>query len=102
MKDFWNVILHTVADDKVKAPKNNPKKSGNYLCTCIQYWNGEEVNRYLQVMAYNAEKGFWHDCNHPHGISHVILAWTNKVKPCKFQSFDYLAGGILVEKGQGR
>ena len=53
-------------------------------------------------MAYNAEKGFWHDCNHPHGISHVILAWTNKVKPCKFQSFDYLAGGVLVEKGQVR
>ena len=35
MKNFWNVILHTVEGDKVKAPKNNTKKSGNYLCTCI-------------------------------------------------------------------
>ena len=79
------------------SSSSNPLTNAYHL-----YWNGEEVSRYLQVMAYNAEKGFWHDCNHPHGISHVILAWTNKVKPCKFQSFDYLAGGVLVEKGQVR
>lgn len=91
----WNVILNTLEDNKILPSKNNPKESGDYLCTCIQYFEGKEVKRYLQIMTYNKDKNYWHDLNHEHGISHIILAWTNAIKTCDFKNFYYSTGYLF-------
>ena len=98
MDNIWNVILHKLDNNNVARPTNNPVETGNYLCTCVHFFNGKEIVRYLQVMHYNSEKNCWHDCNNVSGISHNILAWTDKIKPCDFTDYDYLVGGYFVEK----
>ena len=98
---IWNILLHKEDKDneyKLIAPTNNPKKSGKYLCTCINYWKGEEVLRYLQIMYYDAKKNYWHDEYNASGISHNILAWTDEVDVCSFNNFNYVVGGHFVEK----
>ena len=97
-KGIWNVVLYKVDGDRLVRSENNPKESGRYLCTCVRMWQGEEQGRYLQVMEYDANKNHWHDCGNKNGISHGILAWTDKVIPCDFKDFDYVAGGCLIEK----
>lgn len=94
---FWNIVLYTENENKLEVPKNNPKKSGKYLCTCVRYWRGIEIERYLQIMEYDALRNTWHDCNNPCGISHTILAWTNDIILCDFQNFKYV-DGFLVER----
>ena len=98
MENIWNVILHKLDGNQLVSPENNPTESGRYLCTCVQKWNGEEVARYLQIMEYDVKKNHWHDCGNPSGISHSILAWTDKIKPCEFTDYEYLVGGYFVEK----
>ena len=99
MDNIWNVILHNVDENnQLVNPQNNPKESGRYLCTCVNFYYGEEQNRYLQVMEYDVKKNYWHDCGHANGISHNILAWTDKISPCLFTDFTYLAGGYFLEK----
>lgn len=96
---MWNVILHKeVEDNKVVNPENNPTESGNYLCTCIRMLDGKEYGRYLQIMRYDKKVNDWFDTNWSHGISHNIIAWTDKIKPCDFQDYRYLGGGIFVSK----
>lgn len=94
---IWNVILHQLHDNQLQEPVNNPAHSGRYLCTCVQTWNGEEVARYLQVMEYDAEKKYWHDCGNKHGISHHILAWTDQIMPCSYKDYTYLVGGYFLK-----
>ena len=89
MNDIWNVVLYKLNGNTLISSKNNPTKSGRYLCTCVQMWQGEEQKRYLQVMEYDASKNHWHDCGNESGISHNILAWTDKIIPCDFTDFDY-------------
>ena len=98
MNDIWNIILYKEDDDKLVRSNNNPKNSGTYLCTCVNFWQGKEVSRYLQMMHYNAEKNHWHDCGNASGISHNILAWTDKINPCDFTNFEYSIGGYFIEK----
>ena len=98
MNDIWNVVLYKLNGNTLISSKNNPTKSGRYLCTCIQMWQREEQKRYLQVMEYDASKNHWHDCGNESGISHNILAWTDKIIPCDFTDFDYIAGGCFVER----
>ena len=97
MNNIWNVILSSIEDNKIKPSKNNPKVSGKYLCTCVLMWQGEK-HKYLQMMEYNADKNYWHDCGNKNGISHNILAWTDNIKPCEFDDFEYIAGGYFIEK----
>ena len=49
-------------------------------------------------MEYDANKNYWHDCGNKSGISHNILAWTDKINVCDFNDFNYIAGGYFVEK----
>lgn len=98
MNNIWNVILHKLDGNKLLNPENNPSESGKYLCTCVRFWDGKEVLRYLQIMYYDAKKNYWHDENNASGISHNVLAWTDKIKPCEFLDFHYVVGGNFVEK----
>ena len=98
MNDIWNIILHEEKNNKISIPINNPKKSGRYLCTCVSFRHGKEINRYLQIMTFNYEKNHWHDCNTPGGISHNILAWTDKIEPCDFTNYNYQIGGYFMKK----
>ena len=95
---MWNLLLHKLNGNELVAPTNNPTKSGRYLCTCVQYWQGEEISRYLQIMEFDAPNNHWHDCGNKSGISHNILAWTDKVDVCDFNDFDYICGGYFCEK----
>lgn len=95
---IWNILLCEAESNKIIGPDNNPKKSGRYLCTCVQFTNGEEINRYLQVMDYDANRNCWHDCGTKHGITHNILAWTENVPVCSFQDYEYEVGGCLMKK----
>ena len=97
MSDIWNVILHTLDGNTLVRPNNNPKTSGDYLCTCVKFWQGEEIARYLHIMHYDAKNNHWHDCGNASGISHNILAWTDSIKPSDFTNFDYLIGGYFVK-----
>ena len=98
MNNIWNVLIGKLENNKIIESNNNPKKSGRYLCTCISYLNREEQSRYLQIMEYDANKNYWHDCGNKSGISHNILAWTDKINVCDFNDFNYIAGGYFVEK----
>lgn len=95
---IWNILLCKAENNKIIKPDNNPEKSGRYLCTCVQFFNGEEINRYLQVMNYDADRHCWHDCGTKYGISHNILAWTEDVPVCNFKDFEYKVGGYFMEK----
>lgn len=98
MDNIWNVILYELDGNKLIEPKNNPLKSGKYLCTCVNFWHNEEVARYLQIMYYDASKKYWHDCENSNGISHNIIAWTDKIPVCDFDDCRYLAGGYFIKK----
>lgn len=98
MNNIWNVILYKLDGNTLINSENNPTESGRYLCTCVRKLPEEELQRYLQVMEYDASRNYWHDCGNKSGISHNILAWTDKIKPCDFADFDYIAGGYFVEK----
>lgn len=98
MKNIWNVILYKLNENQLVSPKNNPTKSGRYLCTCVRKLDTGEIVRYLQIMEYNVKKNYWHDLGNSSGISHNILAWTDKVSPCDFENYDYSVGGYFVEK----
>lgn len=92
----WNIILNTLDGNTIVPSKNNPKQSGQYLCTCIlQNRDGNEY-RYLRIMEYNANKKHWHDIGNECGISHIILAWKNQ-DVCTFSDFNY-EFGVLFEK----
>lgn len=93
----WNIILNKMENNHIFDSENNPKESGTYLCTCVQFWQEKEIRRYLQIMTYEKENNYWHDCDNKYGISHTILAWTKDVSLCDFQNFDYYCG-ILLEK----
>lgn len=95
--NIWNISLSELNENNYVITRNNPTKSGKYLCTCVQMYNREEVSRYLQIMEYDADKTYWHDCGNKSGISHNILAWTDKIKPCAFSDYEYIAGGLFVE-----
>ena len=93
----WHVILNTLEGNKIVLSKNNPKQSGQYLCTCILRSRDREYeHRYLRIMEYDADKKHWHDIGNKSAISHVILAWKNQ-EVCTFSDFDYKAG-VLFEK----
>lgn len=94
---IWNISLSETNENNCIVTKNNPTKSGKYLCTCVQTYNRKEVSRYLQIMEYDADKTYWHDCGNKNGISHNILAWTDKIKPCEFSDYEYGSGGLFME-----
>ena len=48
MNDIWNVVLYKLNGNTLISSKNNPTKSGRYLCTCVQMWQGEEQKRYIK------------------------------------------------------
>ena len=98
MDEIWNVILYKLDGNKLVNPENNPSKSGQYLCTCVQIRYGEEQNRYLHVMEYDADEQHWHDCGNKNGTSHYILAWTDKIDVCNFADYNYVAGGYFLVK----
>lgn len=100
MCDIWNVILYEEIDNRLLTPENNPKQSGVYLCTCIKTFDGVPLHRYMAFMGYDSMTKSWHDVGNKSGISHTILAWTDKVEPCMlgFDEFNYIPGGILTKK----
>lgn len=98
MENIWNIVLYKLDGDKLISPKNNPTKSGRYLCTCVRNLSDNEVARYLQIMEYNSKTNTWHDCGIKNGISHTILAWTDKIMTCDFVDYDFISGGFLIEK----
>ena len=91
----WHVILNTLAGNTIVSSKNNPKQSGQYLCTCILR-SGDHEHRYLRIMEYDTNKNHWHDIGNKSAISHVILAWKYQ-DVCTFSDFDY-ESGVLFEK----
>ncbi len=99
-EEVWHLVLYEIGkDNMLKGPTDNPKKSGVYLCTCIIIYQGNVLKRYLQTMEYNKEKNYWHDVGKERAISHNVLAWTNKIQPCKAE-IDYLGGGCFTKKGE--
>ena len=72
----WRVLCHTLDNNHVINPKNNPKKSGKYLCTCIVKYNNIDL-RYLRIKEFDVENQHWHDEDHKFAISDVILAWSD-------------------------
>lgn len=95
---MWNVCLSHFNEENKIVTENNPAKTGRYLCTCVQeYPSLKESYKYLNVMEYDADKNYWHDCGYEHRISHNILAWTDKVKPCEFSDYEYIFGGLFME-----
>ena len=96
MDNIWNVLLCKLDGNKVLNPTNNPTESGRYLCTCVRMFGKDEVARYLKVMEYDANNKHWHDIGNPSGLSHNILAWTDKIQPCDFCDYCYLAGGYFT------
>ena len=95
---MWNIVLSKIENNTIMGADNNPAKSGRYLCTCVSMWYNEEAKRYLQVMEYDANRNYWHDCGNPSGVSHNVLAWTDKIQPCDFTDFEYVTGGFFIEK----
>lgn len=95
--DVWNVMLTGPNGEK---SENTPAASGKYLCTCVQYYDGKETNRYLKMMEYNKDRNYWHDSGHPGAISHYVLAWTNKIIPCQFNDYNYEIGGRFVLRNE--
>lgn len=101
-EEVWHLVLYKIGkDDMLKGPTDNPKKSGVYLCTCVIIYQGKVLKRYLQTMEYNKEKNYWHDVGKEHAISHNVLAWTNKIQPCKAE-IDCLGGGYFTKKGESK
>ena len=86
----WKVLCHGLDGNHITSPKNNPKKSGKYLCTCITRYNGFEY-RYLRVMEFDVEHQHWHDEGNKSAISSVILAWAD-VDMYMGDDFDYEHG----------
>lgn len=87
---MWNIIFG-------QASPNNPKESGTYPCTCIVGSEDRGYKKFIRMMDYNADKGYWHDVGRPHAISNIILAWM-EVEPCKFESFEIKSGGVVMQK----
>lgn len=95
---MWNIILNKLENDNIITNiENQPKNSGNYLCTCVKKLLDGTYHKYLQIMAYDKSRNTWHDVDHKYDISHNILAWTDSISVCDTE-FDYLVGGVLVEK----
>lgn len=91
----WNITLNSLDRNKIIPSENNPKSSGQYLCTCVSK-SGELIHKYLCIMEYNADKSYWHDVGNPNNISHIILAWKEQ-DVCTFDDFEYKAG-VLFKK----
>lgn len=89
----WRVIYSELDGNTIMPSKNNPKKSGIYLCTCI-IKNTVKEHRYLWMMEYNADKKYWHDVGKENAISHTILAWTD-VDMCLANDFELSHGYIM-------
>jgi len=90
----WNVCLQKVVDNVVQLPENCPKKSGRYLCTCV---NGlEPTHKYIKMMEWNDDKKYWHDVGSC-GCSAAILAWV-EIDVCGFDGYEYNAGGYITAK----
>ena len=100
MDNVWNVALQKVEGNIIVGSDNNPSESGYYLCTCISMWRCKENRRYLNMMYYDAERNCWRDFKNQSGVSHNVLAWTDKIKPCEFTNYHYIAGGIFVESNK--
>lgn len=94
---MWNILLSDIKSETIVPSKNNinPTKSGQYLCTCVHFWNNKEIKRYLQMMEYDQKTNHWSDCNSKNHISHNILAWTDDVNVCDFNDFEYIIGGYF-------
>lgn len=95
--DGWHIVLSTLNGNRIIPSENNPKESGEYLCTCISMSGGLE-HRYLKTMEYDENMKRWHDVGNKNGISHLILAW-KKETVCTFSNFEYKAG-VLLEKDE--
>lgn len=95
---LWNICLPHLDEENRVVTENNPAKSGKYLCTCVEESaSSKELFKYLQVMEYDVDKNYWHDCGYEYRISHNILAWTDKVKPCEFSDYEYISGGLFMK-----
>lgn len=94
----WNIVLYQTEGNHLKLNREEqPKESGDYLCTCIVCRTGYPYNRYLQVMHYDADRNYWHDRWHENSISHTILAWT-ECETCDFSEFEVVGGYLLKPK----
>jgi len=94
---MWNIILSKESENVIyKNITNQPKESGIYLCTCVRKIDGK-LYRYLRTMEYHKKDNHWTDIGSNSGCSHNILAWTDEIKPCEVDNFEYIVGE-LVEK----
>jgi len=91
----WKVLYRESKDGKVLPSKNNPKKSGQYLCTCV----AEKGFRYLRVLAFDFGKQFWHDVGNEFYCSHTILAWAD-VDMC--DATDFVVSDRVIYKVDGK
>ena len=98
MENIWTPLYLTIDGNKLIAPKNHPENSGDYVCTCVKQMLNGDFDRFLKVKHYDAKSDRWHDVGNPSGLSHVLLAYTDKIKPCDIE-FDYFVGGVVLEKG---
>ena len=88
---MWNVVLNSLELNILRQSKNNPTKSGQYICTCIDKISDNNYYRYLRVMQFNVDSNCWHDIGNEYGISHKILAWKEQ-EVCDFNDFKYESG----------
>ena len=98
MESIWTPLYSTIDGNRLVNPTNHPEKSGDYVCTCIHPLLDGDFHRILKIKHYNAISNQWHDVGNPYGLSHILLAYTDKIDPCDIE-FDYLAGGVVLEKG---
>ena len=94
----WIEVPRILNENNVLQPNpNNPKLSGEYVCTCVKHV-GEELYYYMRVMAFDVEKQYWHDIGNPSSISHCIIAYAEDMPLCTSTNFIYKAGEAYIEK----
>lgn len=92
---IWHPIPSTLKRNKVVSSSNQPKESGNYLCTCVRWDSGGNKTKYISIVHYDKARNCWHDIDNAFGRSHSVLAWAEGVEVCDFDNFEYHCGHIL-------
>lgn len=92
----WHVTTNNIRNGMLIPSDNNPKCSGNYICTCVTKSEGLAY-KFVTVKRYNAAKRKWYDINSDAPSFDAVLAWAY-IQPCAYNNFDYVLGTV-VEKG---
>lgn len=93
----WIPLFSKVEGNRLINPENHPKMSGDYICTCIYPLANGKFKRFLKIKHYCLETDRWHDVGNPSGLSHIILAYIDRIDVCDVD-FEYEVGGVVLKK----